>query len=137
MDQIQWYILLHIFSNIFQEQSSGIQIRLSQPKQQTDQMQCPALPLQRANGACNTPRRSLTPQPHLPLPLPPQIHQVLLPLLYLLLILVAEQQQLFNQCCQMEYRKFLEIWGQNFSRNEKKSGDSQFHFGILLPVIGS
>ena len=41
------------------------------------------------------------------------------------------------QCCQMEYRKFLEIWGQNFSRNEKKSGDSHFHFGILLPVIGS
>ena len=47
MDQIQWYILLHIFSNIFQEQSSGIQIRLSQPKQHTDQMQCPVLPLQR------------------------------------------------------------------------------------------
>ena len=39
-----------------------------------------------------------------------------------------------SQCCQMEYRKFLEIWGQNFSRNEKKSGDSHFYYGIL-PVV--
>ena len=66
-------------------------------------MQCPVLPLQRHWGLrvlpsshLVTPRRSLTPQPHLPLPLPPQILQVLLHLLYLLLILVAEQQQFFN-----------------------------------------
>ena len=39
--------------------------------------------------------------------------------------------KLNNQCCQMEYMKFLEIWGHNFSRNERKSGDSHFHFGIL------
>ena len=39
-----------------------------------------------------------------------------------------------QQCCQMEYRKFLEIWGQNISRNEKKSEDSHFHYGIL-PVV--
>ena len=69
----------------------------------SDQMQCPVLPLQWHWGLwvlpsshLATPHHSLTPQPHLPFPLPPQIPQVLL---LLLLILITEQQQLFNFVC--------------------------------------